>query len=296
MIYMLLNNEVISASALADKYQVSQRTIYRDIDAISAAGIPVVSYQGVHGGYGIMESYKMDRSLLGSHDVESLITLLNGLSTVFSDEQASETVRKLRTIQKEGSSPSLTLDIGSRRGPNESLRLLRAAIKARKVVRFEYVSAKNERLTRIVEPVCLMYKNQVWYLHAFCRGRSDYREFKLTRMSELAMLPEQYHKVHPVPAERQTGYRRFESANPVTLVLHFSPQALARSLDFFHEAERCFQEDGSLLIKLRLSAPAEMNWLLPLILSFGDDVEIVEPIEFREQIRSKLESMLLRYR
>ncbi|GGD62386.1 helix-turn-helix transcriptional regulator [Paenibacillus nasutitermitis] len=98
MIYMLLNNEVVSASALAEKYGVSQRTIYRDIDAICAAGIPVVSYQGMNGGYGIIDSYKMDKSLLGSYDVESLITILHGMSTVFDDERAMETVRKLQTI------------------------------------------------------------------------------------------------------------------------------------------------------------------------------------------------------
>jgi predicted DNA-binding transcriptional regulator YafY len=80
MIYMLLNNEVVSASSLAEKYDVSQRTIYRDIDVICAAGIPVVSYQGVNGGYGIIETYKMDKSLLGSYDIGSLITILHSVS------------------------------------------------------------------------------------------------------------------------------------------------------------------------------------------------------------------------
>lgn len=113
MIYMLLNHEILSASALAEKYNVSQRTIYRDIETICAAGIPVVSYQGVNGGYGIMEEYKMDKSLLGSYDVNSLVTLLRSMSTVFEDEKAEETIHKLQTVHQEAKKPSMSLDIGS---------------------------------------------------------------------------------------------------------------------------------------------------------------------------------------
>lgn len=99
--YALLNNEVISASELADKYHVSQRTIYRDIEAICAAGIPVISYQGANGGYGIIKEYKMDKSLLHSNDIESLITLLHSTATVFKDGQATETMHRLQTIQSD---------------------------------------------------------------------------------------------------------------------------------------------------------------------------------------------------
>ncbi len=164
MIYMLLNNEILSASALAEKYKVSQRTIYRDIDAICAAGIPVVSYQGVNGGYGIIDSYKMDKSLLGSYDVGSLITILHSMSTVFEDDRALETIHKLRTIQQDDGAPSLTMDIGGRRAYNDSLRILKTAITECRLVRFEYINAKSERKQRSVEPISLLYKYDSWYL------------------------------------------------------------------------------------------------------------------------------------
>ncbi|MGV2805350.1 WYL domain-containing protein, partial [Clostridium perfringens] len=188
MIYMLLNNEILSASALAEKYNVSQRTIYRDIDAICAAGIPVVSYQGVNGGYGIMEQYKMDKSLLGSYDVSALITILHSMSTVFEDERAMDTIQRLQTIDRSGNSASqgLSMDIGSWRSYNERLRLLRRAITDKHVISFQYISAKNERIRRKVEPLRLMYKFGSWYLYGFCRTRADYREFRIARMSERA--------------------------------------------------------------------------------------------------------------
>lgn len=298
MIYMLLNNEVISASALAEKYQVSQRTIYRDIDAICAAGIPVVSYQGVHGGYGIMESYKMDKSLLGSYDVETLITMLNSLSGIFMDEKAQDTVRKLRTIDKDRSNPSVMLDIGTRSAPSDLLRQLRSAIKGQRVVYMEYISLKNERTYRTVEPVCLMYKTYSWYLYAYCRSRKDYREFRLTRISDLKLLPEQYTQQHAMPDQSEDRYSNEYwkgQSNPSDVVLRFSPRVIAIALDRFNQQEKQFNPDGSLNVCVHLHSSDETNWLIPIILSFGDDVEVLEPDTLRDQIKAKIEGMLKTY-
>jgi predicted DNA-binding transcriptional regulator YafY len=294
MIYMLLNNEVISASALAEKYDVSQRTIYRDIDAICAAGIPVISYQGVNGGYGIIEEYKMDKSLLGSYDVGSLITILHSLSTVFDDERAMETVRKLQTIQSEDRPPNMSMDIGGRRGYKTSLRILRNAITSRQVVQFEYINGKNERANRSVEPISLHYNNDTWYLYAYCRSRSDYREFKLSRIAHLLALPERYLQNHEVTRQRTTYVRRAETES-VDVLLWFSSDSLARALDFFYDGERSFNADGSLTIKLKLNDISNAKWLISMIMSFGDTAEILQPLELRQALKSNLEKMINRY-
>ncbi|MFM1654682.1 helix-turn-helix transcriptional regulator [Brevibacillus sp. B_LB10_24] len=294
MIYMLLNNEVLSASALAKKYNVSQRTIYRDIDAICAAGIPVVSYQGVNGGYGIMEEYKLDKSLLGSYDVESLITILHSMSTVFDDEHVLGTINRLQTIQHENRGPSLSMDIGGWRDFNESLRLIRKAITDRCVIRFEYVNAKNERANRIVEPVRLMYKHETWYLYGYCRTRSDYREFRITRMANLASTPEVFHTYH-VMEQTECSYDRPAQDNLVDVVLHFSVHVLARAMDRLYAAEKRFHDDGSLTVALKLADPAESEWLWSILLSFGDNVEIVAPVEMRQVMKDKLKKILALY-
>jgi predicted DNA-binding transcriptional regulator YafY len=294
MIYMLLNNEVLSASALADKYNVSQRTIYRDIDAICAAGIPVVSYQGVNGGYGIIEEYKMDKSLLGSYDVGSLITILHSMSTVFDDERALGTINRLQTIQDDNNTPSLSMDMGSWQAYNEALRLLRTAITDRRVVRFVYINAKNERNNRIIEPVRLMYKFNTWYLYGFCRTRMDYREFRISRMTDLVSSPEAFGRNHIVE-EKNRSYDWHAQENAVDVVLHFSVDALAKAMDRFYDVEKRFHDDGSLTLTLKISNPSEAQWLWPVLLSFGDTVEIIEPLELRMTIKAKLEKMLKRY-
>lgn len=296
MIYMLLNNEVLSASALAEKYNVSQRTIYRDIDAICAAGIPVVSYQGSNGGYGIMEEYKMDKSLLGSYDVGSLITILHSMSTVFDDERALGTIDRLQTLQRNGPLPSMSMDIGSWRIHNETLRHLRKAVTDRRVIRFEYINAKNERTQRIIEPVRLNYKHGSWYLYGFCRAREDYREFRLTRMADLTSSTETFRRNHNQLTERKTAsYDRGTQKDLVDVVLHFSVDALAKAMDHFHDADKSFHDDGSLSLTLKISRPEKAEWLWGILLSFGDTVEVVEPAELRKIMKSKLENIVKLY-
>lgn len=288
--YALLNNEVLSASELAYKYQVSQRTIYRDIEAICAAGIPVVSFQGVNGGYGIIKEYKMDKSLLHSNDIESLITLLQSTATVFKDDRATETIHRLQTIQSV-KIPSLTMDLGSWRANNATLHTLRTAITTRQVIRFEYMNAKNERASRIVEPVSLQFKYYAWYLHGYCRIRNDYRVFKLTRMLDLVTLPELYQSRNStVLQDISLDYQKEEI---MSAVLHFSGRSLAHALDCFYAEDKCFNEDGTLTVTI--TNPSEVDWLVETILSFGEDVEVLEPLTLRQLLKDKIEKMLNRY-
>jgi predicted DNA-binding transcriptional regulator YafY len=301
IIYRLLNNEIVSASELAAKYKVSQRTIYRDIDIICAAGIPVVSYQGVNGGYGIMEAYKMDKSLLGSYDVSSLVTVLNSLSKVFNDDRAAETIHRLQTVENGDRAPTMTMDIGSWRAYNDFLRLLRTAIMDRFVVKFEYINAKNERAARVVEPVNLSYKFDTWYLYGYCRTRKDYREFKLSRIAELDSTEEKFHNKHEARNEDSARYSG-GGERTTEVVLRVSADSLAQSLDTFSGAEKSFNEDGSLTLVLRVfrdyrdPRDSHYDWIVSRILSFGASIEVIEPPELRRYVKERIEVMLERYR
>ncbi|MBB6734240.1 helix-turn-helix transcriptional regulator [Cohnella zeiphila] len=296
MVYMLLNHEVVSATALAERYNVSPRTIYRDIEAICAAGIPVVSYQGVNGGFGIMDEYKMDRSLLGAHDVGALVSVLQSMSAVFGDEQAMETAYKLQTIQGRHEKPGLSMEMGIGRADPEALRTLRAAIKDSRVLKFVYISAKGEKTDRVVEPVKLTYRYDAWYLYAYCRTRSDYREFKVPRMVELSATAEPFRHKHPLPPSSANSPREMPRDAPyIDAVLHFSVASLARALDFFHRFDKSFNPDGSLIVKARIYHYPEAKWIVPILLSFGSGVEVLEPAELRQELREQLQKTLSLY-
>ncbi|MFC4809430.1 helix-turn-helix transcriptional regulator [Paenibacillus sp. GCM10023250] len=294
IIYRLLNHEVVSAAELADRYGVSQRTIYRDIEAIGAAGIPVVSYQGANGGYGIMKGYKMDKSLLGSDDIASLITLLDSASTVFEDERAQETIQRLKTVQTDnGRAPSLRMDLGSWCAIVSQLRAIRSSIHAGRVIRFRYMNAKDEHRDRIVEPVSLVMKYNTWYLYGYCRLRRDYRVFKLTRMSELAELADSFEPHREARMDEIFPGGGYGQEQVEHAVIRFEPGSSARVLDEFYEDEKTFHEDGTLT--LTIAETIDADWLIEKLLGFGEHAIVLEPPSLRQRMTKKIAAMLGRY-
>lgn len=294
IIYKLLNHEVLSASTLAEEFQVSQRTIYRDIDVICAAGFPVVSFQGMKGGYGMMDGYKMDKTLLGSYDVHSLITVLRSLATVFEDERAQGTIERLKTIEPEYQTQSLSVDLETHRTDPDALRHLRAAITGRIIVRFDYINAKNERTTRELEPVRLHYKYRNWYVYGFCRERQDYREFRLSRMLDLFLTQETFEPRHEAPKEANSASGAWQ-AQVEEVVIRVGPEALAEAMDQFHQADKQFHADGSMTMRIPVHQPLQARWLWSILLSLGSGAEVLEPPLLRGIIKEQLQNALKLY-
>ncbi|SET49336.1 YafY family protein [Paenibacillus sp. NFR01] len=294
IIYKLLNHEVLPASALAEEFQVSPRTIYRDIDAICAAGFPVVSYQGTKGGFGMIEGYKMDKSLLRSYDVDALITVLHGLSTVFDDDQALGTIERLQTVGPERHTPNLSVNFTTRRNDPEALRLLRTGITEQRIIRFDYVNANNERTTRELEPVRLDFKYSNWYVYGFCRARREYREFRLSRMLNLK-LTAGFFAAHNVSRENPANSFDVQTSME-EVVIRARPEALSEVLDHFHLSEKQFHEDGSLTLRILVSQPLEAKWLWAILLSFGSGAEVLEPPALRGILREQLQKALQQYK
>jgi len=294
IIYKLINHEVISASTLAEEYQVSQRTIYRDIDVICAAGFPVVSHLGTKGGYGMMEGYKMDKSLLGSYDVSTLITVLQSLSTVFDDEKAQGTIERLQTIGPEHRTPNVSVDLETRRTAPEALQLLRKAITNRSIVRFDYINANNERTLRELEPMRLHYKYRNWYIYGFCRTRSDYREFRLSRLMNLVLTQQTFqpHEEQPEDRRKSNEALQFQLQD---VVIRVGPEVLAEALDHFHHIHKQFHADGSMTMRIPVHKPLEAKWLWFILLGFGSGAEVLEPYELRSILKKQLQNTLRLY-
>jgi Predicted transcriptional regulator len=286
IIYKLLNHDVLSAATLAEEFQVSPRTIYRDIEAICAAGFPVVSYQGHKGGYGMMDGYKMDKILLGSYDVSSLITVLSGLSTVFKDERAQGTIDRLKTIETEPRLSGLEVDFDTRRSDPETLFQLRKAVTERHVVRFDYINANNERTSRDMEPLRLHFKFGNWYIYGYCRSRQNYREFRLSRMLNIVLTPDSF-QPHPEPQEADLA-NRMRQGQVEDVVIRVRPEALAEALDHFNQVDKQFHGDGSLTMRIPVYKPLEARWLWSILLSFGNGAEVLEPPALRGILKDQL--------
>ncbi len=287
ILILLLRKDRVQAKELAEKFEVSTRTILRDIEAINLAGIPVVTYQGVNGGIGIAEGYRLDRSILTSDEMVSVITSLQGMARLIPESQHEVLLEKLKNIlnlsqlkQVEAKTKQLVFDPSpwySIEQINEKLAVIKKAIEDRKEVRFGYLDPAGNETERRVEPYFLLLKGQNWYLYAFCQLRQDFRLFKLTRISKLSVLDWSFDP--RTISEEQTFFNQDwpTAGEPVALELVFAKEMKTIVADWFGK-EPIEEEDGRILVSVTLP---ENNWLYGFILSFGSGIEVINPPHIR---------------
>ena len=301
IIIVLLRRERVQAKELAEMFDVSVRTILRDIDTINLAGIPIITYQGVNGGISIAEGYRLDKSVLSAGDMATLISTLKGVAASIPDSRYDVLVEKL----KNPLSPSQLelLDLKSRQmiidlspwGTNEQLKgkmaLLRQAIENYREIEFAYIDAAGTRTMRQVEPYALLLKGQSWYLFAWCLLRQDFRLFKLIRIKNI-QLTDVVYPTREVPMEQDYFENQWqETARLVELDLLFDK-------DMDNVVEECFGEDiirqdnGKIMVKACLP---ENNWLYGYLLSFGSGMEVVNPPHIRSILAAIAEKIYKTY-
>lgn len=292
IIFKLLNNRILSASSLADEFQVSSRTIYRDIEAICAAGIPVISYQGTNGGFGIIEGYKFDKSLMGSYDILNLITVLSSLLSVFGDKEVEHTIDRLKILDTNSNNKSLLIDLESHRTEPNSLVNLRTAIHEKRVICFDYVSNKNEFTSRELEPIHLQYKYSNWYLYGYCRERQNYREFRVSRMMSITLTQEKFLQNHEMKGNSSDdNLEGFED-----VVIWVSQDSLAKVLDLLQNFSKVTNSDGSMIFTLSVYQPLHAGWLKSILLSFGGGAKIIKPVELQSIIIDEAKKIIEVYK
>ena len=277
IVYYLLAKGQATAPELAEKLEVSVRTIYRDIDALSGADIPVYAEAGRNGGIRLMNYFVLDKAVLSDEEKQEILTALQSINTM-QNKDNSQTVRKLSAMFKLHSENWLEVDFsrwGNQGTDNEKFELLKSAVIQQKCVKITYADSYGEMSERIVHPLKMAYKSMAWYLKAYCTLKEDYRIFKLTRIIDLEVLEEGF-SGHVFPeADDKAGqdYR--------TIVLCF-PQSMAyRVYDEFDKTQINRQENGDLIVSARMP---EDEWLLGYLLSFGTQVEILEPAYLKKVV------------
>jgi predicted DNA-binding transcriptional regulator YafY len=290
IIVLLLRKERVQAKELAELFDVSVRTILRDVEAINLAGIPIVTYQGANGGIGIAEGYRLDKSVLTEDDMSTIISTLSGIAGTIPDSRHEVLMEKLKNILPsskletlDSKVKQLVIDLSPWGGstlPKESIASIRKAIENHREIEFEYIDSIGKRTSRRIEPYSLMLKGQNWYLYAWCCIRKDFRVFKLSRIRELTLTDTCY-EPKKVSMEQLTFDDQWKtSGNMILLELMFEKEMENIVLDWFGEdVER--QEDGRLLVKTLIP---ENNWLYGFILSFGVGIEVMSPPHIRKII------------
>ncbi len=286
IVMKLLNKDQVTARELAEEFEVSVRTIQRDMDSINMAGIPIVSTKGVNGGYSIVKEFKIRNGFLKEDEHELLMTALNGVLKAYGDQQLQHIIDKLNVLKatsRQNKRSTIQLDFsgwGKAEKRSEKVQILKEAIESQRVVSFTYIDMNGNHSVRKVEPLTLLLKLNKWYVYAYCLLRNDFRLFKLGRMREVNVLQEKaatHVDIPSIPSYHQGG-------KEVTLTLKFSKHALNQLEDFFEFEDLQFGEDG--LFYLTETFP-EDEWIYRMLLSLGDEVEVLKPDHVRHMLKER---------
>ena len=278
---ILLQREAVTAPYLAEKLEVSRRTINRDIEDLCKAGIPIVTRQGVNGGISIMEQYKMDKTLLTNTEMQDILAGLRSLDSVNGTNRYGTLMEKLSAGSSDVmvGNPSMLIDLSSwyKDSLAPKIELIRTAIDQGRELEFMYYSPKGES-ARCIEAYYLIFRWSSWYVWGWCKERKDYRMFKLNRMEKLKMLEQSFEK-RQVPFPDLSNERIFPGRISVKAL--FEQGCKWRLIEEFGSGSFVEQENGKLLFHTDYT---DMENLISWLLTFGDQVELLEPVEVREKI------------
>ncbi len=290
IVYHLLEKGKSTAPELAEKFEVSIRTIYRDLDTISAAGIPIYATQGKGGGIFIMQDFMLNKSLLSEQEKEQILMALQGISAT-EHNQTDELLMKLSGLFQSKVTNWIEVDFSEwyKNTPNyDVFNLIKNAIFNQYTITFSYFAREGNYSNRTVEPIKLIFKNKDWYLYGFCLLRNDFRFFKLTRIKDLEISSDTFIREVKSSHEIETVIK---NKNFIHAKLKFSLKVAFRVYDEFTD-NVSKDNQGNLYVNIDLP---DNETLFSYILSFGDNVEILEPDYLRHSMKEKLALMLEKY-
>ena len=289
---VLLQEEKVTAPELAERFEVSRRTINRDIDELLFAGIPIRTSQGVGGGISIAEGYKVDRTILTSKDMQMILAGLRSLDSVSGSSYYGQLMEKIQAGSSEliTGRDSILIDLSSwyKDTLAPKISTIQDAIENRHLLEFYYYAPSGES-KRTIEPYYIVFKWTSWYVYGWCRKRKDYRLFKLNRMDKVKETDKDF-PCRNAPVPDLSSELKF----PRNIILKalFAPDMKWRLVEEFGPGCYEEQDDGRLLL---IRDYADMENLTMWMLTFGDKVEVLEPKELRNNLITMAGSMIKMY-
>lgn len=289
IIYILMQKKKVTAKELADKFEVSTRTIYRDIEILSRANIPVYATKGKEGGIGLLEGYVLNKCILSEEEQNQILFALQGMKKVRGKEEKN-ILEKLSTLFNKEINDWIKVDFSNWEKDNEQeerFDMIKTAILNKNLIKFTYYNSNGERSKRIVEPLQIWFKDKSWYLISYCRLKEDYRIFKINRIKEIEIL--QKHFERNLPKEKKE--EKYSLKN-ISLELEINKEMTYRVYDEFENREITKKEDGNFIVNVEY---LENEWIYGYILSFGEYAKVLKPEYAKTIIKDKLQKTLKNY-
>lgn len=287
----LLNNGRTSAQKLAEEFEVSSRTIMRDLESLDMAGIPIQSFYGADGGYQIMDDFVLEKQVTTSHEYDWIVTALKGMASAYASKSLEQTLAKIKGLNStEGVAISVDLGVASEDDKiNEQLMLLEDAIEKKCIVRFSYTNSHDEVKEIQVEPVSLQYKWYNWYLIGYYEKYQDYCMFKLVRMDGLKATDIKNTKIHNLSDIKLKD----SNDNIVHIKLYGKASIKVKCREYLNG--RITQEFENGDFEFCFSVPEHETFWYGVILSFGKKAKIIEPQEIKERIIKTCKEIQMEY-
>lgn len=302
IIMVLLQREKISGKELAEKLNVSLRTIYRDIQVIEGAGIPIIMYQGSAGGISILKNYKVNKGLFTKEDVVVLLKGLNLLSSpVLKESENLRTLEKIKSLLSEQELDEVTnnlnqliVDISpwfSKQNINKKISIIRLALNEQLLLSFDYLNVKNKQASRLIEPYKLIFKEKQWYLQAFCLNRNDFRIFKLSKMSNIRETNTKF--ISQTSPEVFSLFEKDMKKKIFKIKLLIDESLLDRILDFCDEKDIKKLNEQQYLVNFNF---IDDDYSYGILLSLGHKCICLEPEHIRHEMVERAEKLVKSYK
>ncbi|GAB6991128.1 helix-turn-helix transcriptional regulator [Paenibacillus pini] len=302
MTVLLLNRGRVSARELAERFEVSTKTVYRDIETLCQAGIPIAAYQGTAGGFEIMDHYTMNRQLLTLGEISTIFAAVKGISTALDDQTFASLLEKVQALLSksdrthwEEQGEGMMFDFnpwGLSPSAKGKVSLLKNAIEQRQKVSISYTNMNGTESERTVEPAVLILKGNQWYLQAFCTLREDFRVFRLSRIQVIKITPQSFERRN-TPTLNGYAWESVWSKQSLTMMtLRFSQEVRHRVRDSFHPDQITSLEDGCLRVQGQFTKD---EWFFGMIMSYGEHVKIEEPNWAAEEVVKRAKQIIYLY-
>ncbi|MDD6328759.1 MAG: YafY family protein [Lachnospiraceae bacterium] len=288
IIYLLMDRPKVTAKELAQRFEVSERTIYRDLDKLTLAGVPVYTNQGKNGGVSLLPDYVLDKSVLTIDEKRKLFEAMQAVSEVTSSKNKQE-LAKLSTFFGEQYQDWIEIAFSSWGNEEHDARQfdqIKQAILSHRYMEITYYGNRGEAIKRRIKPLKLCFKQQAWYLYAYCCIREDFRFFKLSRIADMRMLEDNFEQIEVgrVLTDAGNAYKVQEQSMAVTLEI--KPEMAFRAFDELRDIT--VQENGSLRCAVQVT---DIQWLISYILSFGAHAKVIEPSDLKQQVMQEIKRM-----
>lgn len=296
IIMMLLDKKRMGAKELAETFEVSKRTIYRDIDTINLAGIPIVAISGVGGGFEIMPEYKLDKNVFSSTDLSAIIMGLTNISNMIRGNELINAITKVKSFippdrvkEIELKANQIVIDLSPWLGNSNVqpyFEIIKSAINENKLLTFEYSDRHGSKKARTVEPYQLVLKGNHWYFHGFCLMRNDYRLFRLTRITNLAINNQVFASRNYQPPQLEFAGIYETMQTKIQIRVHES--IIDSVLDYCSFDNFISNGDESYFVDFPF---VENDYFYNILLSFGDKCECLSPSHIRTELKRKAQKI-----